>query len=399
MMGTQAALTVDGRARITAFLARDQRIQRPGLLDARSIAQWIVGAGLVLGWSKAGWAFNARINRPVVHETIAAGQTAHGTVEIENQGDDPVKLEVYLQDWEYIEGGSGNKLFSVPGSSQWSASKWISYYPEQLDLPARGKGVVEYTIRVPQDAVGGKYAVLFFESMLARSAPNEKGVSVQYTGRIGSLFEIEVAGTVHRTAEISQVTIGRPDEDRPLSIGYTLKDMGNVILRPKAFFNIVDAQGKYFGRGEFKPIYASPGRSGSTTTEWTGNLSPGDYMVVLTVDLGEDQVLASEHPIQVKRAVVIEDVKLKDREHPTAEVGLHNDGNFEVDGQGTLAITTPAGVVIAQGTFSAEGLAPNEHRHVSVTGLGRASSGRYDCRVQLLGDQISAERTVPCDLP
>lgn len=364
------------------------------------LARWVIVAGLVTNWAHAAWAFNARISRPIVHETLAPGETAHGTIEIENQEESPLSFEIYLQDWEYIDGGSGEKLFSVPGTSPSSSANWITYFPDHLDLPARGKGLVEYTIRVPQEgASGGYYTVLFFESVIARGMADEKGVSVQYTGRIGSLFEIEVAGTVRRTAEISEVTVGRPDEDRPLAMSFTLKNTGNVILRPKAYFNIVDDRGQYFGRGEFKPIYLSPNRSGSTATEWTGNLSPGSYTVVLTIDLGGEEILVSEHPLEVKRSVVIERVTLDDRTHLAADVLLRNDGNFLVDGQGALTVGTPAGQTIGQGTFTVEALAPNERRHVKVTGLGAAPAGRYDCRVQLSGDNVSAERTVPCDLP
>ena len=123
------------------------------------------------------------MSRPVVQETLAPGQAVTGTIEIENQGSEPVRLEVYLQDWEYLEGGTGDKLFSAPGSSPWSAAGWISYFPKQVELPSRGKGLVEYTIRVPADATGGRYAVLFFESILARTQKDAQGVTVQYTGR------------------------------------------------------------------------------------------------------------------------------------------------------------------------------------------------------------------------
>jgi hypothetical protein len=275
--------------------------------DRRS---WTVGCGrnlLVLAWVLIGasvpaFAFSARINKPTIEETVTPGQTVNGTIEVENQGEAPAQLEIYLQDWEYVEGGSGDKRFSVPGSSPWSASSWISYYPQRMELPPRGKGLVEYTIRVPTDAPGGRYAVLFFESLLTRSAPDEQGVTVQYTGRLGSLIEVEVAGTVERTGEVTQMTLSPVDESRPLELGYAFTNTGNVAIRPKAYFNIIDQSGRYFGRGEFPQLYTFPGRSGSATAEWTGGLPPGDYTVVLTVDLGANQTLVEERPLNVVRS-------------------------------------------------------------------------------------------------
>lgn len=260
----------------------------------------IASIGLTAARCPAAWAFGAQITPPIVEKTIGRGQTASGTIEVQNESDDPVELEVYLQDWEYTEGGTGDKLFSVPGSSPWSASGWVSFYPQKLSLPSRGKAIVEYTIRVPADAPpGGRTCVMFFESALGKSAADDEGVSVQYTGRIGSLFEVHVAGTVERVGEISKVDVGVFSEDRPLSLGYTFANKGNIAIRPKTVFNIVDASGRYFGRGEFKQLYTFPGRFGSATTEWKGSLKPGDYTVVVTADLGERQVVVAEHPLRV----------------------------------------------------------------------------------------------------
>lgn len=259
---------------------------------------WVIG----IGWCGAAWAFTSRISRPVVEETIARGQTVTGNIEIENQGGEPLPIEVYLQDWEYLEGGSGDKLFSAPGSSSWSASGWMSFYPQKLELPAHGKGVVEYTIRVPADAAaGGHYAVLFFESLLTKTPQNAQGVSVKYTGRLGSLVEVQVAGTVERVGEISRFSVGPLAEDRPLTLSYTFVNKGNIAIRPKAFFNVVDQTGRYFGRGEFPQIYTFPGRSGTATIEWTGTLPPGSYTVLVTADLGEHQVVVAEQPLSVGR--------------------------------------------------------------------------------------------------
>jgi hypothetical protein len=244
--------------------------------------------------------FQAQINRPVVQESVTPGQTVSGKVEVENHGREPLKLQVYLEDWEYVEGGSGDKTFTAPGTSPWSASNWIHYFPATLELPAGGRGTVEYTVSVPPDAVGGRYAVMFFESFLA-AGRNEEGVNVQYTGRLGSLFEIEAAGTVERTGEITEVTVGPIDPARPLTLSCTFRNTGNVAIRPKAYYNILNPEGRYLGRGEFNPLYTFPGRSGSVSTEWTGSLPPGDHTLLITVDLGGGEPLVVERILSAGR--------------------------------------------------------------------------------------------------
>lgn len=335
------------------------------------------------------------MSRPVVQEILAPGEAATGTIELENQANEPVRLEVYLQDWEYLEGGTGEKLFSAPGTSPWSAAAWISYFPKQLELPAKGTGVVEYTIRVPADASGGRYAVLFFESVLARAKESDQGVTVQYTGRLGSLFEVEVAGTLRRTGEIAEVTLGRPDEDRPLTLGYAFRNTGNVTLRPKAYFNIVDRTGRYFGRGEFTPLYTFPGRAGSTTSEWTGRLEPGDYTVVLTVDLGGEEPLVIERPLVVRREVVAEAARLGPG--AVATLIIHNAGHVQTMAEGVLTVETTAGAILGTWPLERMTLTPDERRQVRVSGPAVPAPGAYRCRVRLAFEGLAAEQVLACD--
>ena len=241
--------------------------------------------------------FQAQIDKPRIQETVAPGQTITGVVTVTNQDSQPVNLEVYLEDWEYVDGGSGDKNFTPPGSNSRSASGWVRYFPNKIEIPSGGAGKVDYTIAVPPDARGGHYAVLFFESFLAAAPTADSGVSVQYVGRLGSLIEIEAAGTVQRTGDVTDVRLGTVAADRPLEVCYTFRNTGNVVIRPKAYYNILDGSGRYLGRGEFDPLYTSPAGSGTACTEWTGSLPPGDHTLLLTVDLG------AAEPLVVERAI------------------------------------------------------------------------------------------------
>ena len=263
---------------------------------------WILAAaGLLSLAAGPAWAFQAQIDKPRIQETIAPGQTISGSVTVTNQGREPVNLEVYLQDWEYAQGGSGDKEFTAPGTSSRSASEWIRYFPNKMSVAAGGAGKVDYTITVPPEAQGGHYAVLFFESLVGNAPVDQSGVAVQYVGRLGSLIEVEAAGTVQRTGDITDVAIGAVAPDRPLEINYTFRNTGNVVIRPKAYYNILDAAGRYLGRGEFEPLYTSPGGSGTAHTEWTGRLPSGEHTLLLTVDLGGAEPLVVERSLAAGR--------------------------------------------------------------------------------------------------
>lgn len=267
---------------------------------ARQCARMLVVAGL-LCWAPPAWAFQAQIDKPRIQETVAPGQTISGTVTVTNQGAEAVNLEVYLEDWEYVDGGSGDKNFTPPGTNARSASSWVHYFPNTIQVSPGGTGTVDYTITAPPDARGGHYSVLFFESSLATTPTNEAGVSVQYIGRLGSLIEIEAAGAVQRTGDITDVRVGAIAPDRPLELCYTFRNTGNVVIRPKAYYNILDPSGRYLGRGEFNPLYTSPAGSGTACTEWTGSLPQGEHTLLLTVDLGGAEPLVVERSITAGR--------------------------------------------------------------------------------------------------
>jgi hypothetical protein len=275
-----------------------QHVRRnAGRAHRAPVRAFCVSAASAALWGAAGLGlcgFKAQLNRPVVQETVEPGQRITGQIEVENQGSEPLDLDVYVEDWEYLEGGSGDKDFLPPGTSPWSASNWIHYFPNRLSVPPRGKAAVEYTVTVPPEASGGHYAVMFFESFLA-SGEAKEGVTVQYTGRLGSLFEIDTP-PVRRTGEITGIEVSPVDPARPLVLRYTFRNTGNVVIRPKAYYNILDINGRYLGRGEFEPLYTSPGRSGAVSTEWTGSLPPGTHTLLLTVDLGGGEPLVVEHP-------------------------------------------------------------------------------------------------------
>lgn len=361
------------------------------------IACYCLGMIGCLAWPGAAAAFEARINRPIVQESLAQGEVASGSIQVENLASTPLEVSVYLEDWEYLEGGTGDKKFSVPGSSPWSASRWITYHPKQLRLPAKGVGVVEYTIQVPLESSGGRYAVLFFESKLASTAPNTEGVNVQYLGRLGSLFNVEVTGTIERTGEIQEVIIGRPDDSRPLTLGYTFLNTGNIAIRPKAYFNIIDASGRYFGRGELDQLYTFPHRGGSTTTEWIGQLPVGAYTVLLTVDLGDNQVLVAERPLEVRRDVRVEAVRLGGTADRGDVLDLYNAGHVSVTLSGSVRVQSLSGQLRASGEIARTLLSANERGTVAVEGLEGVPPGAYRCAVDLTFDGGVLQMTLPCE--
>ena len=117
-------------------------------------------------FSSASQAATIRISAPKVELDLAAGETYSGEIAVENPDNEEVKVKVYLEDWNYKPGGSGEKDFAPAGSTPLSASKWITFSPASDTMKPYGRISAHYSIAVPKDAKGAYFSVLFFETVI-----------------------------------------------------------------------------------------------------------------------------------------------------------------------------------------------------------------------------------------
>ena len=225
-----------------------------------------------------------RINQPKIRLSIPPGGTQTGVVEVDNTSGDTLKAKAYLEDWIYAPPGDGTKKFSPPGQVPFSASQWISFSPAEFTIMPYGRQVVNYRIKVPEEAKGGYYSVLFFESSFGEKEAQE-GVGMNLVVRIGSLFYIEAEGTVTRDAQISNVSVKR--SGKSLEIKADLKNTGNMDITGAGTFHIMDAQGIVMARGEFNKIYTLPKDSAQLISLTRETIPKGTYDLILTIDLGK----------------------------------------------------------------------------------------------------------------
>ncbi|HXV18536.1 MAG TPA: hypothetical protein VD883_00485 [Candidatus Omnitrophota bacterium] len=264
-------------------------------------SQLVLGILGIVFLLSAGPVFAAtiQIDSPKIELTLAPGEAYSGEIVADNPTDQELKLNIYLQDWVYLPNMSGEKKFDAIGSLPFSASKWITFNPAEAVVPPFGKMTVRYTVQVPQDATGGNYSVLFFETILGTTV-DEEGANVIVAGRIGSLFLLQVRGTIDRRGELESVEVTPPIENKPMEITTRFKNSGNTHIILAGNFLIMDSEGKVHGRGDLRKLYMLSGDSGEGTTQWVGRLEKGVYQVLLTYDLGESQTLVEEKSITIE---------------------------------------------------------------------------------------------------
>ena len=228
----------------------------------------------------------AQVDQAKVRLMIPPGSTKTGSINVDNPTAEAKLIKAYLEDWVYLPVCDGTKDFKSAGSTELSAAPWISFFPSEFTIPPFGRQALNYSVKVPNNAQGGHYAVMFFENYM--SDPNkatEGQVNVNVAIRVASLFYIEAEGTIRREAKISDFEV-KNSEGAKLQVSAKLDNIGNVDISTKSTFFILDKKGAVQARGEFNDVYTFPGDSVILTSSWKEPIPAGSYDLVFSVDLG-----------------------------------------------------------------------------------------------------------------
>lgn len=252
------------------------------------------------------FAFNFQIDKAKVRMSLAPGWSDGSTIVVENKDPEPLKMRVYVSDWEYSD-KDGSKNFLPANSHALSCADWVKFYPADFTIPAKGSQKVNFVVEVPKDAKGGHYAVLFFEIQTGAVWDEARGSFVQVYNRLGSLFYVEPEGTIVREATIDDFSI---DElGGVLKVALSFANAGNVDITTQGTFDIINSEGFVLTRGKFEEIYTLPGDKARISATSEGAVfSKGTYDVIVTFDV-TGATLVGEWQITVDESGKITQVK------------------------------------------------------------------------------------------
>lgn len=222
--------------------------------------------------------------------SIPAGKQRGKTVRVDNSGSgEPLHIKAYVQDVILLPDGSSE--FPAAGSSEWSCAKMIKVIPEEIDIPAGKKRDVRVTVLVPEDARGGYYGMLFFES----SPIYTKGVGINF--RIGGLIDIVVSKTEEFAAKLANLTFSKPDK-----IEVDIFNEGNVLIRPKGRIKVFNSKGNKIKQLNFNPqgFGVLPKTLRKFYVRLDETLAKGTYRIKAEIDYGTKYLLGAELTIDIE---------------------------------------------------------------------------------------------------
>lgn len=206
-----------------------------------------------------------------IYITADPGETITTKMTVKNDLSQTLTFYPAFEKYSTSEGGD-DPIFVVEESG---FSTWMIASPSTVTLKENEKADVIITVKVPEDAPpGGHYAAIFWSS----APPKGQGTSVGIVTRVGALVMLEVSGDVTESGEIIEFkALSKIYRSRPIGFAYTLKNTGNVHVRPQGEVLIKN----FFGK-TIEILNANPGAThilaNSTrdidTENWEANEDP-----------------------------------------------------------------------------------------------------------------------------
>lgn len=261
------------------------------------------------------------INKSKIRLSIAPGEAKYGEIAIENNTEEARSMRAYLSDWYYLSAQEGTKEFIPANTSPLSCASWITFSPAEFTIAPFSRQKINYSVRVPPEASGGHYAAIFFESVFGKleNRAKEFRADMNIVIRVATLFYIEPAGTINRSAVIDNLVIEHGKKPGTFSMHLDFANTGNVDITAGGTFHLMDRQGMVYARGEFSEVYTFTGAKAKLNAVCDTPVPNGKYDLVLTFDLGK----ALEEEDFGRGPVVTKE----------AEIEVQNDGKVSVSGE------------------------------------------------------------------
>lgn len=227
---------------------------------------------------------------------IERGETGTGSLLIRNVSEKPLSVKLYIKDFMYRPDGSEAEL--DPGSVSRSCSDWISISPKFMELEPNGSRNARISLNVPEDADGTYWAMIYVEQSSKPTPKEAQGSGYTFQINVYPRWAVRILESVPETEEkggqITDVTITRESETKPLTAIVEFENTCNSKLRCKGWLEIRDESGETIEKIEFKDFSVYPESKRINEAEIPVTLKPGEYSVLAVIDYEGEYLVAGE---------------------------------------------------------------------------------------------------------
>jgi len=223
---------------------------------------------------------------------LKPGKSKRIRIKVTNYGETPIRVKPSLSDLRIRLDGTPE--FIDLGSTTWSLKDAVVQTVQPFVLPPRTTRTVGLKVTLPENAKGGRYGAMLFESE-ALSPPGKKArtSTVTINIRLASLILIDVKGTEMYKAEVPAFKAFH--EGGKIKVQLSVRNGGNLLIRPSGPIRLINGSTQVL-TGELHPKRAVlPGDTAQYNIEWPDtNIAKGTYQIVTEVDYGGKEILGAK---------------------------------------------------------------------------------------------------------
>lgn len=203
--------------------------------------------------------------RPYFYLSAPPGGEVRDTVTVANRTDRPRTFLLYAAD-AHNTARDGGFALRGPDEPRLGAAAWTRLSRERITVPAGGTADVPFTVAVPERAEPGDHpgAVVAVED--GPATPTGRGIGVRQA--VAARLYLRVAGPTAPALAVEDVRVA--GNATGAVVTYTLHNLGNVTLRPRATLTASGFLGRNLLRRELTglPPELLPGTRLTLTARW-----------------------------------------------------------------------------------------------------------------------------------
>lgn len=207
--------------------------------------------------------------RPYFYLATAPGRSVADAVTLTNRTDRPRTFRLYVAD-AYNTARDGGFAVRGPDEPRQATAAWAKLDRDRVTVAARASVAVGFTLTVPDRAEPGDHpgAVVALEERPAAAADAGRGIGVQQA--VAARLYLRVTGPTAPVLTVRGVTVHRRGSGADIS--YTLHNIGNVTLHPRATLTATGALGRSLLAHQLGGLPAEllPGQEVRLSARWEG---------------------------------------------------------------------------------------------------------------------------------
>lgn len=215
------------------------------------------------------------------------GQSVEYGLSLRNDSSEAMEFVLEARD---VVVRDGQRVFVAAGELPGSIAASAVFPVERVRVAAGGTASARVTLTLPPAPAARAVVVLFRATHAVASGDRRALMS------LGTLFTFTLSDNVSIASEGLEITPPTPSAD--LQLRLALANVGAEPAIPQGVAALLDDAGSLIGRIPLPARRLLPGERATLVADYAGELDPGDYRVVVTLDVG-GRPFVVEHALRV----------------------------------------------------------------------------------------------------